>query len=484
VKDVAAPALEEPVKVRCWGLDKDESFDDGYVDARTPKKVQLPLGALGWSGCLDQTKDGAQTAPSGSCPRSPAPCMPPALPTSLQAEDAAPPAPSSVAHSPTVALSLEEALTTASVQDEMLPGSVAAPPRSPPPSMPPALPASLPVSPTPSAPAVLPTPKQLALPTAAMRWERYSEATPDQPWLVGETPGSSKAKVELSKLLTWSAGEDSSQEEEDAAVGHASRRSRRSELLPDASPTGSLGSWFPPGLVPPGGSPSHGSALHGTGRCRPCAWFWKGQGCQNAFECGHCHLCPEGEIKARKKAKRTIMRMGLATPKVVAGAELQPIRALSTVFQQEALVPSEPESTATPASDQGSTAGGQGSEQDLAGGSELGSPRGEAYVTKSLSDNSTDLPPGLQMGVGMGVASIGSMLHGTGSCRPCAWFWKPVGCQSGSSCNYCHVCPAGAVKARKKCKQAIMRMVVTSPMGAGPLGYQGAYGCLSPVGIQ
>ena len=66
----------------------------------------------------------------------------------------------------------------------------------------------------------------------------------------------------------------------------------------------------------------------GTGNCKPCAWFWRPQGCANgavrlleqrkrkarrrrtevtldaiyAKECGHCHLCSAAELKARKKA--------------------------------------------------------------------------------------------------------------------------------------------------------------------------------------
>mmetsp|Transcript_19001 Transcript_19001/g.53581 ORF Transcript_19001/g.53581 Transcript_19001/m.53581 type:complete len:291 (-) Transcript_19001:204-1076(-) len=60
--------------------------------------------------------------------------------------------------------------------------------------------------------------------------------------------------------------------------------------------------------------PSRGSALHGTGKCRPCAWFWKAQGCQNAQECGYCHLCPEGELRSRKKSKVAAMRMGALAP--------------------------------------------------------------------------------------------------------------------------------------------------------------------------
>lgn len=49
--------------------------------------------------------------------------------------------------------------------------------------------------------------------------------------------------------------------------------------------------------------PSKGSALHAEGRCSPCAWFWKPQGCHHGTECGRCHLCPASEIKLRRKAK-------------------------------------------------------------------------------------------------------------------------------------------------------------------------------------
>lgn len=60
----------------------------------------------------------------------------------------------------------------------------------------------------------------------------------------------------------------------------------------------------------PPGVPSRGSVLHGTGRCRPCAWFWKAQSCSNKEDCGYCHLCPEGELKNRKKTKVAQLRMG------------------------------------------------------------------------------------------------------------------------------------------------------------------------------
>lgn len=69
---------------------------------------------------------------------------------------------------------------------------------------------------------------------------------------------------------------------------------------------------FPSG--PRNGLASKGSAQHGTGKCRPCAWFFKEQGCSNDYECGYCHLCPDGELKARKKSKVTAMRMGALAP--------------------------------------------------------------------------------------------------------------------------------------------------------------------------
>jgi len=64
-----------------------------------------------------------------------------------------------------------------------------------------------------------------------------------------------------------------------------------------------------PTPIPPG------SALHAVRQCKPCAWFWKPGGCQNDFDCSYCHLCPEGELKARKKAKAVMSRLGGNTPK-------------------------------------------------------------------------------------------------------------------------------------------------------------------------
>jgi len=79
-------------------------------------------------------------------------------------------------------------------------------------------------------------------------------------------------------------------------------------------PPGSVPPLFPGPMGPAGLGPSRGSQFHGTGKCRPCAWFHKPQGCQSAQSCSYCHLCPEGELKSRKKLKVAAMRMGALTP--------------------------------------------------------------------------------------------------------------------------------------------------------------------------
>eukprot|EP00440_Ansanella_granifera_P067231 gb/GFBE01072915.1/.p1 GENE.gb/GFBE01072915.1/~~gb/GFBE01072915.1/.p1 ORF type:complete len:227 (+),score=28.95 gb/GFBE01072915.1/:1-681(+) len=55
------------------------------------------------------------------------------------------------------------------------------------------------------------------------------------------------------------------------------------------------------------------------------------------------------------------------------------------------------------------------------------------------------------------VKSVGSDLHGTGKCKPCAWVWKSAGCENGTDCAYCHLCPADELKNRKRAKLAVMR---------------------------
>jgi len=191
---------------------------------------------------------------------------------------------------------------------------------------------------------------------------------------------------------------------------------------------------FPPGLAPPDDTPSHGSALHAQGNCKPCAWYWKAGSCQNGKECLHCHLCPKDELKSRKKAKSAFMRLGLTSPKPAAEERAQ--LALSTFCVTE---------QAEVTSEQGSTAAAT-SESDIT------TPR--THMAAQAQASSKPL-------------SEGSLLHGTGECRPCAWFWKPTGCLNGTECRHCHDCPPGEVKSRKKGKMAMLRLGLATPKAAG-----------------
>lgn len=61
--------------------------------------------------------------------------------------------------------------------------------------------------------------------------------------------------------------------------------------------------------APSPGSADHGKFdSHGEALCQPCAWFYKGSGCQNGATCRRCHICPEGELKLRKKQKIAKLR--------------------------------------------------------------------------------------------------------------------------------------------------------------------------------
>jgi len=58
--------------------------------------------------------------------------------------------------------------------------------------------------------------------------------------------------------------------------------------------------------------------------------------------------------------------------------------------------------------------------------------------------------------VGPQPSSKGSILHYQGTCKPCAFFWKVVGCQYGSECEFCHLCDADERKRRNKEKRMAM----------------------------
>jgi hypothetical protein len=52
--------------------------------------------------------------------------------------------------------------------------------------------------------------------------------------------------------------------------------------------------------------------------------------------------------------------------------------------------------------------------------------------------------------------SEGSSCH-PHDCKPCAWYHHARGCQRGADCEFCHLCPAGEIKRRKKEKYRLLR---------------------------
>mmetsp|Transcript_114815 Transcript_114815/g.364844 ORF Transcript_114815/g.364844 Transcript_114815/m.364844 type:complete len:526 (-) Transcript_114815:574-2151(-) len=252
-----------------------------------------------------------------------------------------------------------------------------------------------------------------------------------------------------------------------------------------------------PGIPLPADVPSRGSILHVSGDCQPCAWFWRPGSCQNGIECGHCHLCPQGEIKARRKQKNTTMRsVGSGTPKVqtldeephwIAGVSFptdllqEPQKVTlrgASAFSSESsaldatpgcdgnlMLPRKvsfcPSSTGVvPMRSEGW--GGGGSDKSAARHArimafleeqrdfEADADAAEPHETKSAVGHKGSKPDGP-------AESVGSALHGTGQCRPCAWYWRPGSCQNGAECNHCHTCSEGEIKFRRKGKQVVLR---------------------------
>ena len=60
--------------------------------------------------------------------------------------------------------------------------------------------------------------------------------------------------------------------------------------------------------------------------------------------------------------------------------------------------------------------------------------------------------------------SRGASDHGSGNCKPCAWFHHAEGCRHAADCEFCHMCPAGEIKKRKKDKQKMIRTFKGGPL--------------------
>jgi len=209
---------------------------------------------------------------------------------------------------------------------------------------------------------------------------------------------------------------------------------------------GDLSNWDNQAPEPSKIVPSVGSELHGTGDCKPCAWFWKSQGCQNGRECLHCHLCPKSEVKAKKKMRardRKVAQLEEEAAEAVASGLFRPPPGLTPfcapLQPPPGLIAEEPQAERIKLFiplDAGSEAT---TEEGSLVASEPGSPESEQKEADTED---------------MAGVSVGSALHLSGRCKPCAWFWKPQGCEHGADCLHCHLCPQGEVKRRKKQKKA------------------------------
>jgi hypothetical protein len=220
------------------------------------------------------------------------------------------------------------------------------------------------------------------------------------------------------------------------------------------SPMGLLPVMPPPQAFLPGMGTSMGSALHGTGMCRPCAWFWKPQGCANGNNCFHCHLCPEGEIAQRKKSKLARMQFFEDICTEETAPVQQPVngnaaRLISKNSPRDVeiskdtmpqMITSHDDCIDLPAS----------IECELQKAPDLAT---EAAVVKlKLTLAAEGIPMSVPLPSDINSVSAGSELHAMGKCKPCAWFHKPQGCASGNACRHCHMCDERELKNRRKAK--------------------------------
>jgi len=318
------------------------------------------------------------------------------------------------------------------------------------------------------------TPESLKLPMKVLRWDSIncitekglsgSSKSMDIPALESTDALEESFVGAASQAVVNDGGSGADRSSIDVLVGDTLDTSK-ARLASGAHNDASTGFPVPPGLRPPPGTPSHGSVLHAVGGCHPCVFFWKPGGCKNGAECSHCHSCPEGEIKERKRAKWALMRLGLVTPKqrkatlpAVTFSLEENLFGVPPTFEHDS------ESTGTGPSEL--ELASSGSVSDLGTGRHSESQEAEvAPVTNEEPGDHERIGFSLPLGILNCSAALtaGSALHGTGMCQPCAWFHKPNGCRNGVECNYCHLCPDGEVKIRKKQKHVMMRLGLVTP---------------------
>jgi len=279
-----------------------------------PKKIDLPAKALQWGLCVGaefaEEDPGGVSSHSGGGFGGSSPCfggLAAWLPRSLPPP---PPPPSLGTLSAALGFTVGAALGRPTSGGRCVPGGSPKPLLSLEAAFPAASPSPLATSPTGS-----------FMPPTAVRYPEPCGAS-----LIGlvaapQAPAAEPPTAKPANLVSRGAWEESGVSTYGSPTtshvssdGSSDQESQAAQGAGAQTPGGSLAGSAagpPPGLELPGGSlakrgqalPSAGSALHFAGGCRPCAWFWKDVGCQNALTCTYCHLCDEGALKAKKKSK-------------------------------------------------------------------------------------------------------------------------------------------------------------------------------------
>lgn len=78
-------------------------------------------------------------------------------------------------------------------------------------------------------------------------------------------------------------------------------------------------------------------------------------------------------------------------------------------------------------------------------------------------------------------ATGGSALHYYGACKPCAFLYE--GCMNGMDCQFCHLCPPGELKRRKRVKLAQKRRGFSSAALALPAALPPALPPAAPAAL-
>lgn len=62
--------------------------------------------------------------------------------------------------------------------------------------------------------------------------------------------------------------------------------------------------------------------------------------------------------------------------------------------------------------------------------------------------------------------SAGSILHASGQCKPCGFYWRSMGCRAGSECQHCHLCTADDQKQRRRVRKEALKQARKASLAA------------------